>query len=115
MSIQTKLETLSNALVSEFTVNGNVTLDIFHSFRPSQNPPYIIWEEIGDNGLGADNSREDQAIRGTLDYFTKTEFDGNIDKIQAALESSGAAWYLNSVQYEEETALIHYEWVWEVP
>lgn len=114
MSIQTKLETLSNALVSEFTVENKVTLDIYHYFRPSQNPPYIVWEETADRGLGADNARDDQAIRGTLDYFTKTEFDGNVDKIQSALESSGAAWYLNSVQFEDETNLIHYEWIWEV-
>ena len=31
-----------------------------------------------------------------------------------ALEGIGASWYLNSVQYEEDTGLIHYEWYWEV-
>ena len=35
-------------------------------------------------------------------------------QIPTALDQIGAAWYLNSVQYEEETGLIHYEWVWEV-
>ena len=31
-----------------------------------------------------------------------------------ALDAAGIAWYLNSIQYEEDTGLIHYEWVWEV-
>lgn len=112
--ISTKLQILSNALVSAFTVNNEVTLDIFHYFRPQQNPPYCIWAEDSENGVGADNSKAEQAPRGTVDYFTKNEFDGNIDTIQTALDSC-AAWYLNSVQYEDDTNLIHYEWVWEVP
>lgn len=32
--------------------------------------------------------------------------------IQAALNGlSGCAWYLNSIQYEEDTRLLHWEWV----
>ena len=112
--ISTKLQILSNALVSAFTVENQVTLDIFHYFRPQQNPPYCIWQEEAENGLSADNVKDCQAIRGTVDYFTRTEFDTNVDTIQGALDSC-SAWYLNSVQFEEDTNLIHYEWVWEVP
>ena len=36
------------------------------------------------------------------------------EAVPAALEGIGAAWYLNSVQYEEDTGLTHWEWVWEV-
>jgi hypothetical protein len=38
-----------------------------------------------------------------------------LDNIQAALNSLRIPWRLNSVQYEDETNLIHYEWTWEVP
>ena len=46
--------------------------------------------------------------------FTKNEDDPLFERIPAALESIGASWYLNSVQYEDDTGLIHYEWYWEV-
>lgn len=37
-----------------------------------------------------------------------------VDKIQAALIAACISFSLNSVQLEEETGLIHYEWIWEV-
>lgn len=46
--------------------------------------------------------------------FTKTEGDSLFEAVPAALEGIGAAYYLNSVQYEEDTGLLHYEWVFEV-
>ena len=37
-----------------------------------------------------------------------------MESVPQALDQSGEiAWYLNSVQYEEDTELIHYEWAWE--
>ena len=49
-----------------------------------------------------------------MGLYTKTDKDPLFSAIPEALEDIGAAWYLNSVQYEEDTGLIHYEWVWEV-
>ncbi len=34
------------------------------------------------------------------------------DAIQKTLGALGLGWALESVQYEEETNLIHYEWRW---
>ena len=50
----------------------------------------------------------------TIDLYTLDEDDPLMQAIPAALNATPAAWYRNSVQYEEETKLIHYEWVWEV-
>lgn len=48
---------------------------------------------------------------GRLITSTKTEFDETIDNIQAALESNHSiGWRLSSIQYEDGTGLIHYEW-----
>ena len=33
--------------------------------------------------------------------------------VEDALDEIGAAWYLNSVQFENDTGLIHIEWVVE--
>ena len=53
-----------------------------------------------------------------IDYFTKTEFDENVDRIQDALNAARISFYLNSVQDESGddsgSGYIHYEWVFEV-
>ena len=77
-------------------------------------PPYIVWAEDGDNDLLAGNVHAERCYTGTVDLYTKVDKDPLFSAIPEALEGIGAAWYLNSVQYEEDTGLIHYEWVWEV-
>lgn len=64
--------------------------------------------------LAADNQKVGQVLSGTIDFFTRTENDPAIVEIQTALENAEISYYLNSVQYEEETRYIHYEWRWEV-
>lgn len=77
--------------------------------------PYGVWAEDGDVSPGADNRRSTVILSGTTDYFTKTEDDPNVDAIQAAFEGARAwiAAQINSVQYEDDTGLVHYEWAWE--
>ena len=81
---------------------------------PNSTPPYMVWAEDGDNDLTANNVHAERCYTGTVDLYTKTDKDPLFSAIPEALEGIGAAWYLNSVQYEEDTSLIHYEWVWEV-
>lgn len=87
---------------------------VWHYFRPKQTPPYALWQEDGGSFFFADNNAKESHVTGSTDYFTKTEFDPMVDEIQKMLTENGFAWTLNSIQYEEETGLIHYEWVWEV-
>ena len=81
---------------------------------PNTTPPYSVWAEDGDNDLMAGNVHAERCLTGTVDLYTKTESDPLVMFIPEALEGIGAAYHLNSVQYEEETGLVHYEWVWEV-
>lgn len=53
-------------------------------------------------------------MTGTTDLFTKQEFDPWVEAFEEAMSSHGMAWYLNSVQFEEDTGFTHYEWAWEV-
>ena len=64
--------------------------------------------------LAADDSHAERAVTGTTDLFTKQEFDPWVDAFGEALSSHGIAWSLSSVQYEEDTGFMHYEWSWEV-
>ena len=89
--------------------------NVFHYYAFKKSDQYIVWAENGEgDSLRANNRTEEQVIAGTIDYFTKTDFDPNIDVIQEALQSAEISFFLESVQYEEETGYIHYEWRFEV-
>lgn len=96
-----------------------ITENVGHYDVIHKTDKYIVWAEDSEgSSLEADNYKAEQSIQGTIDYFTKQEYDENVDKIQAALVANRISFYLNSVQYESPdegyTGYIHYEWVWEV-
>lgn len=91
-------------------------LRVYHYWREKMEAPFCVWAESGEGNLiQANNHKAEQAIDGYIDYFTRLEFDEMIDKIQQALNAvDGLGWKLNSVQFEEDTNLIHYEWRFSV-
>lgn len=92
-----------------------VTDNVSHYEAMGITDKYIVWAEDSEgSSVEGDNRKINQSIQGTIDYFTKQDFDENVDKIQAALTAACISFYLNSVQYEDETEYIHYEWVFEV-
>lgn len=110
MNSQTKIMKVEQALTS---IEG---LRVSHYLRPQLQPPFCVWQEDGEaSSLQGDNHKGEQAISGTVDYFTQTEYDPMIDTIQDVLNATeGLGWSMSSVQYEDETDLIHYEWNWSV-
>jgi len=102
-----KLSDLRDALLE-------VIPDVFHYEAKGKPDKYIVWAENGEaDSLEADDQKDEQVIEGTIDYFTKTEYDPNVKAIQQKLNSINVAWRLNSIQHEEDTGYIHYEWVFE--
>ena len=93
-----------------------VSRRVYHfKAHPRAQAPYFIWAEDGSGqNLHTDGRLEEQVIQGTVDYYTKQEGDPAVAKAQEALSAAGIPWRLNSVQYEDDTGLVHYEWVWEV-
>lgn len=86
----------------------------FHAHKPPRK--YIVWAEdgAGDTVFG-DGQMQNQAIAGTVDLYTDDPDNAELfEGVQAALNGV-CAWRLNFVQYEDDTGLTHYEWVWEVP
>lgn len=72
-----------------------------------------------DHGVVAENGGEDfiandvhleRGTTGTVDYFTRDHTDTPRTTIETVLNQH-CAWQLNSVQYEEDTGFIHYEWL----
>lgn len=89
--------------------------NVFHYYAKDRTNKYIVWAEDSEgSSVEGDDQKINQSIQGTIDYFTKEDGDPMVDKIQEALTVACISFYLGSVQYEEETKLIHYEWIWEV-
>lgn len=93
----------------------SVSQNVYHYKAQKQEGNYIVWsEDSGGENSWADDVCTYQAVSGTIDYFTKTEYDPMVEQIQAALNTGDIVWQLNSVQYEDDTKYMHYEWEWEV-
>lgn len=107
MSLITKTQKVRDALVS---IQG---LKCYHLKKPaSVTAPYAVWQEDSEGTSHySDNVKAEQVLEVTIDYFTKTEYDSMTDSIQNALNEARLSWVLNSFQYEDETKLLHYEWL----
>lgn len=91
-----------------------VSKDVYHFEALKKKDKYIVWAEDVEGNSGHADNKKNQVIQGTIDYFTKDDADSVVEEIQGALELYEISYKLNSVQYEDETEYIHYEWIWEV-
>lgn len=82
---------------------------VFHYGAHQQPASYIVWSEYGANTQGADSRIAEQAYRVQVDYFTRTEFDANVETITALLDVDEISFrYL--VDFEKDTGYIHHIW-----
>lgn len=103
-----QLDQIKNALLT-------IGVPVSHYTAVKKPDRYIVWAEDGQAETAwADDRLIGQVIQGTVDYFTRTERDQNTSRIQNAMNEAEISFSLNSVQREDETGYIHYEWVWEV-
>lgn len=94
-------------------VHTTVTNAVSHGGR-LKSERYFVWQEDGAQNFKANGRHVEKAVTGSTDLFTKQEFDPWKDEFETAIDASGIAWYLNSVQFEEQTGFWHYEWKWTV-
>ena len=93
-----------------------VTSNVYHFDATGATGNYIVWSEDGSaDAVYADGKMQEQGIQGTIDLFTKTEYDPKFSQIQTALNNAGIGFYLGSIQYEEDTKYIHYQWIFSIP
>lgn len=74
---------------------------------------YGVYAEDGANDLIAGNAHAERVVEGTVDWFTRDDTLAAKATIETALTSAGCAWYLNSIQFEDDTGYIHIEWVFQ--
>lgn len=92
----------------------SVTSAVSHHSR-MQSDRYFVWAEEDAPALSAEGKHAVSRVRGTTDFFTKTEYDPWKKKFEQALGRWGISWELISIQYEEDTGFFHYEYSWEMP
>lgn len=110
ISIQAKIKRLGDALAAAVP-------HTYHYWRPQLKPPFCIWQETGGaDDFQAGNRKTEQAISGTVDYYTQTEYDPAVDTIQETLNTFPGpfGWTLVSVMYEDVTNMIHWSWDWNM-
>lgn len=110
MMLRNRMIKLRDALVNMSDVM------VFHYWRPNLNPPFILWQEDGEeSSFDADNRKIAQGIHGTIDFYTKEEYDPVFDLIQSTLNNLDEfGWRYEATLYEEETNLIHHSFDWWV-
>ena len=93
-----------------------VTTNLRHYDATGLIAPYVVWsEDTQADAVYADGKMQEQGIQGTIDLFTKTEYDPKFSQIQTALNNAGIGFYLDSIQYESDTKYIHYQWIFSIP
>lgn len=105
------LGTLLNGIVTSGT---NTMKFAHHAWSTAPDGDYGIYAEDMAVGLSLDNIVGEQMLEGTIDYFTRDDSGTPMTQIQAALNAAGVHAHLNSIQYEQDTGYIHYEWVFDI-
>lgn len=78
---------------------------------PPEGADYGCYMLDGQNALTTgEGAASEIMLTGTVDYFTKDHSMTPKETIEAALNSLDCFWALESVQFEEESGYIHYEW-----
>lgn len=104
MTLQNRLKAVGTALTQIPQAK------VYHYTKTANaKAPYIVWMEEGGDTFRADNRNGEVSATGTIDIYSKNEFDTLFDAPPSALNGV-ATCELNSVQYEDETKLIHYEY-----
>lgn len=111
MLLQNKLSKIGDAL-------SKTVINTYHYWRSNIEAPFLIWQEENSENFYANNRVSIQNIKGSVDYYTHTEYDPKIDDIQNVFSNLSGdmafSWNLVSVQFEEDTQLIHYTWEFEI-
>lgn len=81
------------------------------SHAPADN--YGVIAIDSQNALRAGDGTAEKVQEGTIDWFTRAPDSAVPESVETLLDRLGASWYLSSVQYEDDTGLIHWEWVWQ--
>lgn len=72
-----------------------------------------VYAEDGSEDFVANDVHLEGGMTGFIDYFTRDDSGTPKETIEAALNALPIfCWRLNTIQFEETSGYIHYEWIW---
>lgn len=81
-----------------------------HGWSKAPDGDYGEFSEESGADLEADGRHIERGTNGYINFYTRDDSEEPRRKIEAALNSINIPWGLNTVQYENDTGYIHYEW-----
>lgn len=102
-----------NTLIDALNATGIAFKETGWSKAPGTDYGAVALDGSGAS-VWADDQMTEQAITGTVDLFTLDSGIAQMKSVQQALCDCKISWRLNTIQYEEDTGLTHYEWVFEM-
>ena len=85
----------------------------FTAWSKAPNGDYGVYYADNQSQLSADeDAGAEIMLGGYVDYFTRDSSLTPKTTIETALRKVGFMWWLNSMQFEDDTGYIHYEWRW---
>ena len=88
----------------------------FALYAWQQTPSVQAWGIINlvaeQGAVWGDNEQQEQALTGQLHLFTRSAGGADMLAVQEALKQEDVSWRLSAVQYEQDTRLLHYTWIW---
>lgn len=89
---------------------------LFTLFAWQQTPDRGEWGTITMDGqadaVWGDDGMREQALEGAVHLFCRSVSSTAPAGVQTALAELGVSWRLDYVHYEEDTRLLHWEWIW---
>ena len=85
-----------------------------HAWSKAPEGDYGTISEDSGNDLICDDKHVERGTDCYLNYFTSDDSGTPRTTIEGILNGLRIPWYLNTVQYENDTGFIHYEWGFSV-
>ena len=88
----------------------------FTLYAWNQRPDADTWGVITMDGQASavwgGDRMQDQSLEGSVHLFIKSTDTTVPDAVQAALGELRLSWRLDACDYEQDTRLLHYVWIW---
>lgn len=103
-----------DALFTALKATGIPFVEYAWQNAPQTSSYGVISLDMQKSALWADGRRNEHTLEGSVDLFERGTPRADFALVDAVMQESGLPFRLNSIQYEEDTGLLHYEWVFEV-